>query len=180
MSELSKIHPSKYEFSWEPVGNIEDGRKNLGPYMPVFVYRLFEFSIRTELTKQFGEIKAAEILHNAGKISGLEIANNVLNLNLHINEFLSHLRDFLEKNHIGILRIEEFDQTTGNIIFTLSEDLDCSGLPVTGETVCSYDEGFLAGILEVYTKKEYLVKEIDCWATGSRVCRFEGYVKNQN
>ena len=58
------------------------------------------------------------------------------------------------------------------------EDLDCSSLPITGETVCNYDEGFLAGILKVYTKKEYVVTEVDCWATGSRVCRFEASVKN--
>ncbi len=180
MSELPKMNFSKYKFSWEPVGNIEEGRKNLGPYMPVFAYRLFEFAMRTELTNQFGKIKAAEILRNAGKISGIELANNVLNINLPINEFLSHLRDILEKNRIGILRIEEFNQSTGDIRLTIAEDLDCSGLPVTGETVCSYDEGFLAGILEVYTKKEYHVEEIDCWATGARVCRFEGYVKNQN
>jgi predicted hydrocarbon binding protein len=180
MSDLSKINPCNYEFSWKPVGNIDEGRKNLGPNMPVFAYRLFEHSIRTELNNQYGEIKSAEILHNAGKISGLELANSVLNLNLPIDEFLSHICDFLEKNHIGILRIEEFNQSTGYIRLTISEDLDCSGLPVTGETVCSYDEGLLAGILEVYTKKEYQVEEIDCWATGARVCRFEGYVKNKS
>lgn len=180
MSELSKMYYNKGKFSWDFVGDIEDGRKNLGPHMPVFAYRLFEFSIRAELTEQYGKAKATEILRNAGKLSGLELANNVLNLNLPINEFLSHLRDFLEKNHVGILRVEEFDQSIGYIRLTISEDLDCSGLPVTGETVCSYDEGFLAGILEVYTKKEYHVEEIDCWATGARVCRFEGYVKHQS
>ena len=55
---------------------------------------------------------------------------------------------------------------------TVEEDLDCSGLPVSGETVCDYDEGFIAGVLEAYTKKAFHVKEIDCWASGGRVCRF--------
>jgi predicted hydrocarbon binding protein len=55
----------------------------------------------------------------------------------------------------------------------LSEDLDCSGLPIFGESVCDYDEGFIAGILEQYTGKKFLVKEVDCWATGDRTCRFE-------
>ncbi|MGO5051014.1 hypothetical protein ACTQ6A_00640 [Lachnospiraceae bacterium LCP25S3_G4] len=41
----------------------------------------------------------------------------------------------------------------GEAILTVGEDLDCSGLPITGETVCNFDEGFLAGILKVYTKK---------------------------
>ncbi len=57
-------------------------------------------------------------------------------------------------------------------VLTVSEDLDCSGLPVSGETVCDYDEGFIAGILNEYTQIEFDVKEVDCWASGGRVCRF--------
>ena len=61
----------------------------------------------------------------------------------------------------------------------MSEDVDCSGLPVTGKAVCNYDEGFIAGILKVYTDKDYLVEEIDCWSTGARVCRFVGNRDNK-
>jgi predicted hydrocarbon binding protein len=59
-------------------------------------------------------------------------------------------------------------------VLTVGQDLDCSGLPMTNETVCFYDEGFIAGILETYTGKKYDVREIDCWANGDRVCRFQG------
>ena len=104
----------------------------------------------------------------------------MLDLDQPLNEFVAHLREVLEKAKIGILRIEKFDVETGAAVLTVSEDLDCSGLPVTGETVCNYDEGFLAGVLEMYTKNQYIVTEIDCWATGSRVCRFEAFVKHSN
>ncbi|MDR1184579.1 MAG: 4-vinyl reductase, partial [Coriobacteriales bacterium] len=67
-----------------------------------------------------------------------------------------------------------FDADTGNLVLTVGQDLDCSGLPMTNETVCFYDEGFIAGILETYTGKKYDVREIDCWANGDRVCRFQG------
>jgi predicted hydrocarbon binding protein len=70
--------------------------------------------------------------------------------------------------------MEKLDNETGEIVLTVGEDLDCSGLPVTGETVCSYDEGFLAGVLEAYTGTAYNVREVDCWASGARVCRFKG------
>ena len=60
-----------------------------------------------------------------------------------------------------------------SFVLTVSEDLDCSGLPIFGESVCNYDEGFIAGILEQYTDKKFLAKEVDCWATGDRTCRFE-------
>jgi len=60
-----------------------------------------------------------------------------------------------------------------NFILTVDEDLDCSGLPLMDEVVCTYDEGFIAGIFESYTGKRFEVKEIDCWCTGERTCRFE-------
>jgi predicted hydrocarbon binding protein len=60
--------------------------------------------------------------------------------------------------------------------FRKDEDLDCSGLPITNETICNYDEGFIAGILNAYTGKTYEVRELDCWANGDRVCRFHGTV----
>jgi predicted hydrocarbon binding protein len=47
-------------------------------------------------------------------------------------------------------------------------------LPATGELVCNYDEGFLAGIMETYSKEKYEVKEIDCWSSGAKTCRFTG------
>ncbi len=64
-------------------------------------------------------------------------------------------------------------------VFHVGEEKDFSGLPVTGDQVCNYDEGFLSGVLKEYTGKDYLVKEVDCWASGVRVCRFEANVDQQ-
>ena len=166
------------KFTWESIGDVIDGRKNLGEGMPVYVYRLFQFTIKDELVKRFGKEVVIDIFRNAGELAGREFANHLLNLELPFNEFIAHLQGVLEESKIGILRIEKFDIDTGEAVLTVGEDLDCSGLPITGETVCNYDEGFLAGILKVYTKKEYVVTEVDCWATGSSVCRFEASVKN--
>ncbi|MEG0361827.1 MAG: V4R domain-containing protein [Longicatena sp.] len=165
------------KFTWESIGDVIGGRRNLGENMPVYVYRLFQFTIKDELSKRYGNDETVEIFRNAGELAGKEFANQLLDLNLPFNEFVAHLQTVLEESKIGILRIEKFDLTTGEAILTVGEDLDCSGLPVTGETVCNYDEGFLAGILKVYTKKDYIVTEVDCWATGSRVCRFEANIR---
>ena len=51
------------------------------------------------------------------------------------------------------------------------------GLPVFGDAVCVYDEGFIAAILQDYTGKEFEVIEVDCWATGDRTCRFTADAK---
>lgn len=165
------------KFTWESIGDVIEGRKNLGEDMPVFVYRLFQFTIKDELYKQFGAEKTVEIFRNAGDLAGMEFARHMLDLSLPLTDFVAHLQGILKDCKIGILRVESFDTDTGNAVLTVGEDLDCSGLPVTGETVCNYDEGFLAGVLKVYTKKDYVVTEVDCWATGSRVCRFEAKVK---
>ena len=100
----------------------------------------------------------------------------MLHLDQPLNQFISELQAKLQELRIGVLRIESVDEETGRIILTVSEDADCSGLPVLGETVCNYDEGFLSGILSVYTGKPYSAIEIDCWATGDRVCRFRAEI----
>jgi predicted hydrocarbon binding protein len=55
---------------------------------------------------------------------------------------------------------------------TVSEDLDCSGLSPSGRTICAFDEGLIAGIFERYAGRGFDVKEIDCWSTGAKTCRF--------
>lgn len=167
------------DFTWDMLGNIEDGRQHLDSKVPVFVYRLLEYSLKAELTKQFGNEKMIEIFRNAGELAGKKFAEQLLDLSLPTSQFFEHLQTVLAKHDIGILRLEKFDSVSGNLTLTISEDLDCSGLPVIGETVCNYDEGFLKGILDSYTSFNYSVQEIDCWATGSRVCRFEAKVLNR-
>ena len=39
------------------------------------------------------------------------------------------------------------------LVLTVSEDLDCSGMPDLGQEICSYDEGFIAALLEKFTGK---------------------------
>lgn len=167
------------QFTWDSIGDVVDGRQNLGEEMPVFVYRLLQFTLKDVLAKRYGNEATVEIFRSAGELAGKEFANHLLDLSLPFNEFVAHLQKILEESKIGILRLERFDHATGEAVLTVGEDLDCSGLPITGETVCNYDEGFLAGVLKVYTKRNYVVTEVDCWATGSRVCRFEAKVKDQ-
>jgi predicted hydrocarbon binding protein len=146
--------------------------------MPVLVYRLMQYTMLDVLSKAYGGEQANEYFRQAGFLAGTEFSNNVLDLKVDFNTFIANLQSTLRDLKIGILRIESFDAGTGGIVLTVGQDLDCSGLPVTNETVCNYDEGFIAGILEAYTGKKYDVREVDCWANGDRVCRFQGNVVN--
>ncbi|HWH71932.1 MAG TPA: 4-vinyl reductase, partial [Candidatus Sulfotelmatobacter sp.] len=67
---------------------------------------------------------------------------------------------------------ESSDPAQGSFVVTVDEDLDCSGIPVCSEQICTYDEGFIAGLLLAYSGKDYFVKEVDCWGSGARTCRF--------
>ena len=163
-------------FSWENLGNIGEGRGDLGNEMPVLVYRLMQFTMFDVLTKDFGKEKANEYLRKAGHLAGSEYAKNTLDLKVDFGTFVANLQKSLQELKVGILRMEAFNADTGEIVLTVGQDLDCSGLPITNETVCDYDEGFIAGILEMYTGKAYKVREVDCWASGDRVCRFRGIV----
>jgi len=163
-------------FTWDRLGDIKEGRGDLGEDMPVLVYRLMQYTMLDVLTKEHGGDQANEYFRRAGFLAGMEFAKNTLDLKADFNTFLANLQKILQTMKIGILRMEAFDSETGNIVLTVGQDLDCSGLPVTNENVCNYDEGFIAGILEAYTGKKYEVREVDCWANGDRVCRFNGTV----
>lgn len=159
-------------FSWEKLGNIQDGRGDLGEDVPVLVYRLMEYCMNHILARTYGVEQANTLFREAGYLAGSEFARNALDLALEMDAFVAHLQQRLRELKIGVLRIEKITEDNGTIILTVAQDLDCSGLPPTNEVVCNYDEGFLAGILEAYTSKPYKVREIDCWASGDRVCRF--------
>lgn len=163
---------SKELFSWSGLGDIEEGRPNLGLFTRVEVYRLMQYTMRAVLDDEFGDTETRRLLYKAGRLSGEEFCKNKLDVSLPINKFIARLHEILEELCIGILKVEKIDLEKMSFTVTLSEDLDCSGLPVNGYTVCDYDEGFFAGIFKVYTGKDFIVKEIDCWSTGDRTCRF--------
>lgn len=172
MDNIFKKVATHNKFKWENLGDIKTGRGDLSEEMPVLVYRLMQYTMLDVLSSAYGADKANEHFRAAGHLAGTEFAKNTLDLDVPFNTFISNLQEKLKELKIGILRIESVDEEKSSMILTVGEDLDCSGLPITNETVCTYDEGFISGILEVYTSKKYDVKEIDCWANGDRVCRF--------
>ena len=152
----------------------ENSRGNLGEELPVLVYRLLEYSLKEELIRRYGKDEQVEVFRSAGRMAGEYFTKNMLNLDQPMDQFV---KNKMKELKIGVLRIEDVDEESGKIILTVAEDADCSGLPVLGETVCNYDEGFIAGILSVYSGKQYTAIEVDCWATGDRVCRFQANVE---
>ncbi len=167
----------KYEFSWELLGDIELGRPNLGPTTRVEVYRLMQFAMRDVLERQLGTAKADELFYEAGYLAGQHFYEHVVKGAASLDEFVSKLQRALRELGIGVLRVEEASPAGDRFVLTVSEDLDCSGLPELDFEICIYDEGFVAAILDRFTGKHFKVKEIDCWCTGDRTCRFLAELK---
>jgi len=162
-----------YDFEWEHLGDISQGRPNLGLETSVIAYRLMQYTFKDVFSKEIGKQKTLDLFVKAGFLAGQEFCRNVLDTSMPFAEFIADLKEKLVSLKIGVLRIEAADEEKLEFVLTVSEDLDCSGLPIFGESVCDYDEGFIAGLFEEYTGKKFKAKEIDCWATGDRTCRFE-------
>lgn len=97
------------------------------------VYRLLEYSLKEELIGQFGKEKQIEIFRNAGRKAGEYFAKKMLNLDQPLDQFVSELQSKMQELKIGVLRIEKVDEESGKIILNVSEDADCSGLPILGD-----------------------------------------------
>jgi uncharacterized protein len=160
-------------FNWTMLGDIAQGRPNLGSTTDVSVYRLMQFTLRDVLIREFGAQKADKIFYDAGEIAGRHFYERLITKRDNFNEFLGELQDVLKTLSIGILRVENADLENSTFTITVAEDLDCSGLPVCDEEICTYDEGFISGLLSAHTGMSFDVKEVDCWCSGDRVCRFE-------
>ena len=163
----------QYEFSWDFIGDIAQGRPNLGNMTRIEVYRLFQYTLRDVLEQSYGTEEADRLLYRAGFLAGTELCKKFVGRCESLEEFVKKVEALLIDLKIGVLRIEEMQRDTARFVLTVAEDLDCSGLPEAGHAVCNYDEGFIAGVLEFQTGRPFRVREVDCWSTGDRTCRFE-------
>ena len=162
----------RYAFNWGLLGNPEEGRPNLGNQTRLEVYRLMQFCFRDVLEQQLGSDETDRIFYKAGYLAGSQFYTNVIGQPADLDDFVRKLQAAFKDLGIGILRVEEADFAAGKLVLTVSEDLDCSGLPELNFEICTYDEGFIAALLESFSGIRFNVKEIDCWCTGDRTCRF--------
>jgi predicted hydrocarbon binding protein len=161
----------RYSFNWDLIGDIS-ARENLGPVVRVEVYRLMQLCFRDILEKNYGAEQADVLFREAGRLAGEHFYKQFLSDEMDFNSFVEKAQKVLRDLGVGILRIETADLEQGKLVLTVGEDLDCSGLPETDHEFCAYDEGFIAGLLGCYVQREFLVREVDCWCTGARTCRF--------
>jgi predicted hydrocarbon binding protein len=151
---MFKEEREESQFEWSMLGDIELGRPNLGSRVHVVVYRLMQFTLRDILIRDFGVEKADQVFFEAGKEAGKAYCDNILTEKKDLNGLFADLQRTMKDLGIGIFRVESADLEKNTFVITIAEDLDCPGLPVC------------------YSGKDFDVKEVDCWGSGGRVCRF--------
>ena len=162
----------KYEFDWSLLGDLKDGRPNLGEKIDLDVYRILLFTMRDVLEQRYGDKETDKIMFEAGKIAGTEFYKHYIHPVSSADEFVSKTQRMLREKSIGILRVEESELENGRVVLAIDEDVDCSGLPEIDFEICIYDEGFVSALFEGFTSESWSAKEVDCWCTGARTCRF--------
>lgn len=170
---MFKEERDESRFDWTMIGDIAKGRPNLGGEVNVAVYRLMQFTLRDVMIEKYGVEAADRLFYAAGELAGREFYKALVPKTDDFRSFLEKVQKLLQDLNIGILRVEQDDLAQLKFTMTVAEDLDCSGLAVCDETICTYDEGFLAGLLGEHTGVKFRAREVDCWCSGARVCRFE-------
>jgi len=137
-------------------------------------YRMLQYTIRDAAERKIGTEACNRLYYETGELAGTFFFDNFLAAfkAFPLHDFVRGLQRILKDLEVGILQVEKADTEKGEFVLTVSEDLDCSGLPDLGIKVCNYDEGFIAKIFEKYTGTAFKAKEIDCWCSGDRTCRF--------
>lgn len=161
------------QFSWTDLGESALGRPNLGATTSVLSYRLLHFSLRAVLVAECGLEGARELMGRAGRLAGEEFCRRRLDASRPVNAFLAQCQEALREEGIALLRVEDVTSDLSRFVLSFAEDVDCSGVPLSSEPVCHYEEGFVAGLISAYAGRAYEAREVDCWALGDRVCRYE-------
>ena len=164
----------KYAFSRDMLGgDYTLARPHLGPNTKVDVYRLFQFTLRDVLEQDYGTEKTDDLFRRAGTMAGQAFFEEYCKEATDLNSLVKIIQNKFKELGIGIFKVESLGENGKLFTLTVAEDLDCSGLPDVAEEICVYDEGFIKGILESFSGANFTVREIDCWCTGSRICRFK-------
>jgi predicted hydrocarbon binding protein len=117
-------------FDWSMLGDISEGRPNLGNTMNVTVYRLMQFTLRDVLIRKYGVEETDRTFYEAGEEAGRQLYHNIITKKDNFEDFITELQEVLKDLKIGILRVETADIDRLTFTLTVAEDLDCSGLPM--------------------------------------------------
>ena len=130
---------------------------------PVYVYYMMQYK-RLDEIRQIDEFDlSGGYLPEAGYLAGVKYAKKILDLNTKFDEFINNLQNELQEIKITHLCIEAFDSIAGDVTITIGHKFESCEIPIKNNNVFIYDENFICGILETYTRYKYEVHKIGSW-----------------
>ena len=115
---MFKEERNETQFEWSMIGDIAEGRPNLGPMVHVAVYRLMQFTLRDVLVRDYGVEDADRIVFEAGKKAGEEYCHNMLTQKNDLTSFFADIQRTMKELGIGIFRVESADYDKGSFVVT--------------------------------------------------------------
>ena len=90
---MFKEEREEAQFDWTMLGNVGEGRPNLGTTTDVSVYRLMQFTLRDVLIKESGVEEADRVFYQAGHTAGTHFDPHLVQLFRTILPRIIEIRD---------------------------------------------------------------------------------------
>ena len=152
-----------YEFNWDIIGDLQEGRPNLGGQVNLILYRVMQYTFHEIAVKQFGNDESNRLFYEAGNIAGRFFFDNFLvkDKDLPLDSFLEKLRAVLDENCIRFLRIDSVNEAAGEFAISVAAGFEGDALDAIKLADCDYDNGFVEGVLFKYAGKDFKAKGVN-------------------
>ena len=151
------------------IGMPEIGRITLGTEVPIRLLRILLFGQLECFSTIVGESATSGLIYRSGRDAGKELLKGVKTKGLH--EALERVAEILEELKIGMVSITK--ESKESCMLRIDECAFCSGMLNVGRTICRFEAGLIAGLLESLLGKPIEVEETKCWGKGDEFCEFE-------
>lgn len=170
--KVTRIMEQNYEILSEKVKQVEivdNLFENKDVQQDIPSTNIVKTMVRTFITYIDAKIpEGAVLLRDIGHILATKFEPFFISSDPEI--LIEEVRRFWKKNAFG--EVDDIRYEPKEIQFKVYDCFECSHFPNIHNTVCKFDEGFLGGLLNLKLSKKFLVKEIECYASGYDHCKF--------
>ena len=141
-------------------------RPELGDTIPLAVFRIFRQFSAQYSAEILGESGVKTTFTYAGRMLGHDVGKQLYSSDL--GSYLSSVQGFVYDAKIGVLDLVDSD--SDQMVFQLGECVTCAGMPDMGMSICHFEVGLVAGIVETFVKKDVGAFESKCNVNGDDCC----------
>ncbi len=141
-------------------------RPELGDTIPLAVFRIFRQFSAQYSAEILGESGVKTTFTYAGRMLGHDVGKQLYSSDL--GQYLTSVQGFVYDAKIGVLDLVDSD--SDEMVFQLGECVTCAGMPDMGMSICHFEVGLVAGIVETFVKKDVGAFESKCNVNGDDCC----------